>query len=209
MDNLTVVKHPLISHWITVLRNKTTKPQDFRAAMDNVTQHLFIEASQSLPLSEIKVETPLATTTGETIASQVVLVPILRAGQGMVDPILRQVPNALVGYLGMYRDEESFSPVSYYFKLPEIENRAHIFVIDPMLATGGSSSLALTHVKKKTNSEHITFLCIIAAPEGVQRLNKEHPDVHIYTTTLDERLNEHAFIVPGLGDAGDRQYNTL
>jgi len=209
MNNFTLVKHPLISHWITVLRNKTTKPSNFRTAMDNVTQYLFIEASQQLPVHDIDVETPLAMTKGVELDTQVVLVPILRAGQGMVDPILRQVPNARVGYLGMYRDEESFSPVSYYFKLPDIEDRAHIFVIDPMLATGGSSSLALTHVKKKTNSEHITFLCIIAAPEGVERLNKEHPDVHIYTTALDERLNEHAFIVPGLGDAGDRQYNTL
>jgi len=209
MNNFTLVKHPLISHWITVLRDKTTKPSNFRTAMDNVTQYLFIEASQQLPVHDIDVETPLAMTTGEELDTQVVLVPILRAGQGMVDPILRQVPNARVGYLGMYRDEESFSPVSYYFKLPEIEDRAHIFVIDPMLATGGSSSLALTHVKKKTNSEHITFLCIIAAPEGVERLNKEHPDVHILTTALDERLNENAFIVPGLGDAGDRQYNTL
>lgn len=209
MNNFTLVKHPLISHWITVLRDKTTKPSNFRTAMDNVTQYLFIEASQQLPVHDIDVETPLAMTKGEELDTQVVLVPILRAGQGMVDPILRQVPNARVGYLGMYRDEESFSPVSYYFKLPDIEDRAHIFVIDPMLATGGSSSLALTHVKKKTNSEHITFLCIIAAPEGVERLNKEHPDVHIFTTALDERLNEHAFIVPGLGDAGDRQYNTL
>jgi len=209
MNNLTIVEHPLISHWISVMRNKNTVPADFRTAMDNVTQYLFIEASQYLPVRSVDVETPLAHTEGSWLDTQVVLVPILRAGQGMVDPILRQVPNARVGYLGMYRDEESFKPVSYYFKLPDIEDKAHIFVIDPMLATGGSSSLALTHVKKKTNSTEIVFLCIIAAPEGVERLNKEHPDVHIYTTALDEKLNENAFIVPGLGDAGDRQYNTL
>ena len=209
MDNLTLVEHPLVSHWITVLRDKTTKPADFRRAMANVTRHLFIRASEDLPATQVTVETPLAKTTGAIIDTEIVLVPILRAGQGMVDPILEAVPNALVGYLGMYRDEQSLDPVSYYFRLPEISDDSHIFVIDPMLATGGSSSLALSHVKEKTNSHNITFLCIISAPEGVKRLNNEHPDVHIYTSALDKRLNDDAFIVPGLGDAGDRQYNTL
>lgn len=209
MDNLTLIEHPLISHWITVLRDKTTKPADFRRAMANVTRHLFIRASQDLPATDVNVETPLAETSGSVIDTEIVLVPILRAGQGMVDPILEAVPNALVGYLGMYRDEESLHPVSYYFRLPEISDDSHIFVIDPMLATGGSSSLALSHVKEKTDTDNITFLCIISAPEGVERLNNEHPDVHIYTSALDDRLNDDAFIVPGLGDAGDRQYNTV
>ncbi|MCF7804114.1 MAG: uracil phosphoribosyltransferase [Candidatus Marinimicrobia bacterium] len=209
MTNLTLVEHPLISHWITVLRNKQTRPADFRRAMANVTRHLFFHATEDLPATDVTVETPLASTGGQLIDTEIVLVPILRAGQGMVDPILETVPDALVGYLGMYRDEESLDPVSYYFRLPDISDDSHIFVIDPMLATGGSSSLALTHVKKQTDSTNVTFLCIIAAPEGVERLNDEHPDIHIYTSALDEKLNDDAFIVPGLGDAGDRQYNTL
>lgn len=208
MKNLTLINHPLVSHWITVLRNRETNPAQFRRAMANVTRHVFYEASKTLPLRSESVETPLAGTTGELIDTQLVLVPILRAGQGMVDPILEELPDARVGYLGMYRDEESLNPVSYYFRLPDISDSPHIFVIDPMLATGGSSSLALSHVKKKTDVENLEFLCIIAAPEGVKRLNEEHPDVHIYTAALDEKLNDQAFIVPGLGDAGDRQYNT-
>ncbi len=208
MKNLTLINHPLVSHWITVLRNKDTRPAHFRRAMANVTRHVFYEASKTLPLQTAPVQTPIEETTGEYINTNLVLVPILRAGQGMVDPILEELPDAQVGYLGMYRDEESLNPVSYYFRLPEISNSSHIFVIDPMLATGGSSSLALSHVKQKTDVKKLEFLCIIAAPEGVKRLNEEHPDVHIYTAALDEKLNDQAFIVPGLGDAGDRQYNT-
>jgi len=209
MKNFTLVEHPIISHWITVLRDKQTLPADFRKAMSNVTRYVFAEAAKNLPLKEISVNTPIAATQGFSLKKQLVLVPILRAGQGMVDPILDEVPNALVGYLGMYRDEQKHTPVSYYFKLPDIDDNSCIFVIDPMLATGGSASLALRHIKEKTRSKEISFLCIIAAPEGIKKINTEHPDVQIYCSALDKKLNENAFIVPGLGDAGDRQYNTL
>lgn len=208
MHNLTVIETPLSAHWVTVLRDRETKPPQFRQAMANVTRYVFTEAARDIPLREITVRTPLQETTGTVIDTQVVLVPILRAGQGMVDPILEYLPDARVGYLGMYRDEQSLNPVSYYFRLPEIENNSQIYVIDPMLATGGSASLALKLVKEQTRSEYIKFLCIIAAPEGIKRLNDDHPHVRIYTAVLDEQLNEDAFIVPGLGDAGDRQYNT-
>ncbi len=208
MSELHVVDHPLITHKLSIMRNRKTGSKDFRELLDEIAMLMGYEITRDLPLEDVTIETPLTKMTAKMISGKkLAIVPILRAGLGMVDGLLRLVPVAKVGHIGLYRDPETHMPVEYYCKLPyDIEDRITILV-DPMLATGGSASDALTMLKKK-GVKNIRMMCLVAAPEGVRKLQEDHPDVDIYTAGLDERLNEHAYIVPGLGDAGDRIFGT-
>ncbi|ACR80149.1 MULTISPECIES: uracil phosphoribosyltransferase [Kosmotoga] len=207
MRNLMVVNHPLIQHKLSILRNKDTGPKEFRELTREITLLLTYEATRHLPTYETKIETPLCATTGKMIEDKkVTVVPILRAGLGMVEGVLSLMPNASVGFVGLYRDPQTIRPVEYYCKLPKL-NDNEIFVLDPMLATGFSSAVAIDMVKK-AGGKRISLMCLIAAPEGVKEIVNTHPDVRIFTASLDERLNDHAYILPGLGDAGDRLYRT-
>lgn len=208
MGKIFVMDHPLIAHKVTMLRNKDTSVKDFRELVYEIALLMGYEATHDLPTEEVTVETPLMVTTGRQIKRQVALVPILRAGLGMVDAIMRIVPAAKVGHVGLYRDPKTHKPVEYYCKLPtDIEER-QVLVLDPMLATGGSAVAAIDFIKKR-GANNIKFMCIIAAPEGIEVLSKAHPDVDIYIAAKDEKLNEHCYILPGLGDAGDRLFGTL
>lgn len=202
------ITHPLVKHHLSILRNKDTSNQQFRHSLRQLTGFVAVEATNELELEQYSVETPVQTTTGSRIAQRVGLVPILRAGIGMVEPVLELLPIAEVWHIGLYRDEETASPVSYYNKL--IDGRAvdMAFVLDPMLATGGSACLACQALTDWGVKE-IKMLSIIAAPEGIEHLGKEFPQVSVYTCAIDEMLNENKFIVPGLGDAGDRIFNTF
>lgn len=205
---LTIVDHPLIQHKLCIMRDEQTGPKEFRELVREITLLLVYEATRYLPTYERELKTPLMTMRGRMIEDKkVTVVPILRAGLGMVEGVLSLMPNASVGYIGIYRDPETIRPVEYYSKLPRIDDATQIFVLDPMLATGVSSSWALKIVKK-SGAKNISLMCLIAAPEGVKLIEKQHPDVKIFTAALDERLNDHAYIVPGLGDAGDRLYRT-
>ena len=208
MSELHVVDHPLITHKLSIMRNRKTGSKDFRELLDEIAMLMGYEIPRDLPLEDITIETPITKMTAKMISGKkLAIVPILRAGLGMVDGLLRLVPVAKVGHIGLYRDPDTHLPVEYYCKLPyDIEDRITILV-DPMLATGGSASDALTLLKKK-GVKNIRMMCLVAAPEGVAKLQEDHPDVDIYTAGLDERLNEHAYIVPGLGDAGDRIFGT-
>lgn len=208
MSELHVVDHPLITHKLSIMRNRKTGSKDFRELLDEIAMLMGYEITRDLPLEDITIETPITKMTAKMISGKkLAIVPILRAGLGMVDGLLRLVPVAKVGHIGLYRDPDTHLPVEYYCKLPyDIEDRITILV-DPMLATGGSASDALTLLKKK-GVKNIRMMCLVAAPEGVAKLQEDHPDVDIYTAGLDERLNEHAYIVPGLGDAGDRIFGT-
>ncbi len=211
MKNIHVIEHPLIEHKLTIIRDKKTGTKDFREIVNEIARLLAYEVSRDLPLKDIEIETPLVKTTEKTLAGKkVVVVPILRAGLGMVDGILDLIPAARVGHVGLYRDEETMEPVEYFVKMPnDLENR-ELYIVDPMLATGGSAIAAIDSVLERgAKAENIKFICIVAAPEGVKTLQKAHPDVEIFTASLDEKLNEDAYIVPGLGDAGDRLYGTL
>lgn len=209
MGKLTKIEdHPLIKHKVTILRNKDTGTNEFRKVVGEISMLLGYEATKNLQIEEKEVETPLCHTKGYVLSGKKLgLVPILRAGLGMVDGLLELVPSAKVGHIGLYRDPETMEPVEYYSKLPLDVSEREIFVLDPMLATGGSASAAITLLKQK-GCEKIRLLCIIGAPKGVETIQREHPDVDIYLATLDERLNEDAYIVPGLGDAGDRLFGT-
>lgn len=212
MDNkFHVMKHPLIEHKLTILRQTTTGTKDFREIVNEIARLLAYEVSRDLPLEEIEIETPIVKTTQKTLAGKkVVVVPILRAGLGMVDGILDLIPAARVGHVGLYRDEETMQPVEYFVKMPSNLEERQLYVVDPMLATGGSAIAAIDSVLERgAKIENIKFICIVAAPEGVKALQEAHPDVEVYTAALDEKLNEQAYIVPGLGDAGDRLYGTL
>lgn len=212
MDNkFHVMKHPLIEHKLTILRQTTTGTKDFREIVNEIARLLAYEVSRDLPLEEIEIETPIVKTTQKTLAGKkVVVVPILRAGLGMVDGILDLIPAARVGHVGLYRDEETMQPVEYFVKMPSNLEERQLYVVDPMLATGGSAIAAIDSVLERgAKIENIKFICIVAAPEGVKALQEAHPNVEIYTAALDEKLNEQAYIVPGLGDAGDRLYGTL
>lgn len=204
---LTVVDHPLLMRALTTLRDKRTPYGEFRRTMADVSSILAYEALRTLPVKEIRIETPLEATAGYRLAREVVVVPVLRAGLGLVDGFVRYVPEARVGHLGMYRDEQSHEPVDYYSNVPPQAQDARVFVVDPMLATGGSASGAINHLKRRGASD-LTFVCLVAAPEGVARLEEYHPDVQIVTAALDRELDENAFIRPGLGDAGDRIFGT-
>ncbi len=208
MKNVTIFDHPLIQHKTSILRNKDTSNKEFRELVEEITMLMCYEALRDLPLEDVEIETPITKTVQKMIkGKKLAVVPILRAGLGMVNGLLKLVPSAKVGHIGMYRDEETMIPHPYYCKLPkDIENRL-IVVVDPMLATGGSAIDAISQIKAVGGS-NIKFLCLIAAPEGIDALTKAHPDVQIYCANVDEKLNEKCYIVPGLGDAGDRIFGT-
>lgn len=209
MDRKVVIfDHPLIQHKLSILRNKETSTKDFRELVNEIAMLMMFEATRDLPVEEINVETPCGIAKCKQLAGRkLAFVPILRAGLGMVDGCLKMVPSARVGHIGLYRDEETHTPVEYYCKLPgDIEER-DVYVTDPMLATGGSAVDAIAQIKLR-NPRKIVFMCIIAAPEGLEVLKKAHPDVDIYCASLDEKLNEDCYIIPGLGDAGDRIFGT-
>ena len=208
MSKLYVMNHPLIQHKITMLRNEKTTVKDFRELANEIARLMGYEATKDLDLADIKVKTPITETMGKTIVKQVAIVPILRAGLGMVDALMSLIPAAKVGHVGLYRDPETHEPVEYYCKLPTDIEKRQVLVTDPMLATGGSAIAAINFIKKR-GANRIKLMNIIAAPEGVEAVQKAHPDVDIYVGALDERLNENCYIVPGLGDAGDRLFGTL
>lgn len=208
MSKVKIMEHPLIQHKIGIMRVKTTSTKEFRDLVSEVAMLICYEATRDLALADIEIETPLVKTTVKEIAGKkLCIVPILRAGLHMADGILNLIPNAKVGHIGMYRNEETLEPVEYFCKLPSDAADREIFVVDPMLATGGSASAAIRQLKAR-GIKKIRFLCLIAAPEGVKFLEEHHPDVNIYIGALDERLNEQGYILPGLGDAGDRIYGT-
>lgn len=208
LPNLTIVQHPLIRHKISLLRQADQSKKTFRELVDEISMLMAYEITRDLPLQEIDVETPLERTTGHTIAGKkLTLVPVLRAGLGMVEGILRLVPSARVGHVGVYRDHDTLEPVEYYFKIPADAANRRFFVLDPMLATGGSASAAVQFLKD-AGAGSIILVCLVAAPEGVRRLNADHPDLPVYTAALDRELNEKGYILPGLGDAGDRLFGT-
>lgn len=207
MTNLTVVNHPLLKRDISILRRAETPHGVFRKTISDASAILAYEVMRDIGLREVDVKGPLETSTGFVVSDNVVVVPIMRAGLGMVDGFVRFIPEARVGHLGMYRDESTLAPVDYYSSLPAGLDTARIFVVDPMLATGGSATGAIQLLKDR-GATSIAFVCLLAAPEGVERLGIEHPDVPILTASLEERLDENAFIRPGLGDAGDRIFGT-
>ena len=208
MAKVVVMDHPLIQHEIGVIRNIETGTKDFRQTISEIAMLITYEATRNLPLSDVEIETPICKTVAKALkGKKMAIVPILRAGLGMVDGVLAMIPAAKVGHIGLYRDPETHDPVEYYCKLPADCEEREVFVVDPMLATGGSSAAAIQMLKDR-GCKKIHFMCIIAAPEGVKRMQDEHPDVDIYIGALDEKLNEHAYIVPGLGDAGDRIFGT-
>lgn len=209
MDNMVnIMTHPLISHKLTIMRNKETSVKDFRECAHEVALLLGYEATKDLKLKDYEIATPICKTTGKQIERQVALVPILRAGLGMVDALMDLIPAAKIGHIGLYRNEETLEPVEYYCKLPTDIAERQVLVLDPMLATGGSAVAAINFIKKR-GAKNIKFVCIIAAPVGIETLRKAHPDVEIFCGALDEKLNENGYIVPGLGDAGDRLFGTL
>lgn len=206
--NLVVPGHPLIRHKVSLLRDKRTTVKDFRELVSEIAMLLAYEVTKELPTESVPIETPLERMTGEKVAGKkLALVPILRAGLGMVDGVLSLVPSARVGHVGMYRDHDTLQPVPYYFKAPAPPEQRDFYLLDPMLATGGSAVDACTTLKK-AGARSIRFLCIVAAPEGVEKMLAAHPDVPIYAAALDRELNAHGYILPGLGDAGDRIFGT-
>ena len=208
MNNVVIFNHPLIQHKTTILRQKSTTNKEFRELVEEITMLMCYESLRDLPLEEVEIETPITKTTQKMIkGKKLAIVPILRAGLGMVNGMLRLVPSAKVGHIGMYRDEETMQPHEYYCKLPPDIDKRLIVVVDPMLATGGSAIDAISQIKSY-GGKHIKFLCLIAAPEGFEALNQAHPDVEIFCANVDECLNEKCYIVPGLGDAGDRIFGT-
>lgn len=208
MSKVVIMDHPLIQHKIGIMRIKTTTTKEFRDLVAEVAMLICYEATRELPLADVEIETPLTKTTAKEIAGKkLCIVPILRAGLHMADGILNLIPNAKVGHIGMYRNEETLEPVEYFCKLPPDAADREIFVVDPMLATGGSAIAAIRQLKERGISR-IHFLCLIAAPEGVKALQAAHPDVDVYIGAMDERLNANGYILPGLGDAGDRIYGT-
>lgn len=204
---LNLLKHPLLTHKLAILRRKETSTKDFRETLDEIAGLMAYEITRDLPLKRITIETPIEECQTEELAMDVVLVPVLRAGLGMVDGISNLIPTAKIGHIGMYRDHETLKPTTYYSKFPDNLAGAVVMVLDPMLATGGSSTDAI-QVLKDRGAKTIKLVCIVGAPEGVERISHDHPDVQIYLAALDEKLNEYGYIVPGLGDAGDRLFGT-
>lgn len=209
MAELHIIDHPLIQHKLTIMRNRKTGSKDFRELLREIAMLMGYEITRDLPLEDVQIETPLCPMVGKKISGKkLAIVPILRAGIGMVDGLLSLIPVAKVGHIGLYRDPETHLPVEYYCKLPPDVAERTVFVVDPMLATGGSAADALTKIKERGVTD-LRLLCLVGAPEGVKKVQEVHPDVPIYLAALDERLNEHAYILPGLGDAGDRIFGTL
>ena len=207
MKNLTLIEHPLVKRDLTLLRDKRTPSNLFRAILRRASIVMAYEVTRDIKMKPVSVRTPLETTKGSVIAHPVVLVPILRAGLGLVGGFVEVIPDARVGHIGLYRNEETLQPVDYYFKVPRNINKALVFVLDPMLATGGSGAAAITYLKRK-GARNICFVSLVAAPEGVRTLSKAHPDVKIFSCSLDRKLNNRGYILPGLGDAGDRIFGT-
>ncbi|MEC2076011.1 uracil phosphoribosyltransferase [Metabacillus fastidiosus] len=208
MGKVYVFDHPLIQHKLTYIRDKSTGTKEFRELVDEVATLMAFEITRDLPLKEVEVETPVCMAKSKVLSGKKLgIIPILRAGIGMVEGILKLIPAAKVGHIGLYRDPETLTPVEYYVKLPSDVEERDFIVVDPMLATGGSAVEAINSLKKR-GAKHIKFMCLIAAPEGVEEVKKNHPDVDIYIAALDEKLNDHGYIVPGLGDAGDRLFGT-
>jgi uracil phosphoribosyltransferase len=208
MDTLTIVQHPLIQHKVTLLRDRRTPTKIFKELLDEIAMLMAYEATSDLPLEPTEVDTPLERTAGVRVSGKkLVLVPILRAGLGMVEGVLRLVPGARVGHIGLYRDHDTLEPVDYYFRVPGDAAARDFFVLDPMLATGGSAVSAVGSLKR-AGATRIKFLCVVAAPSGLERLAKAHPDVQVYCAAVDRELNTHGYILPGLGDAGDRLFGT-
>lgn len=208
MSKVVIMEHPLIQHKIGIIRRTETGSRDFRQLVSEIAMLMCYEATRDLKLTDVEIDTPMIhTTVKELEGKKLAVIPILRAGLGMVDGMLTMIPAAKVGHIGLYRNEETLEPVEYYCKLPQDCAERDVFVVDPMLATGGSSSAAITMLKNR-GVKNIRFMCIIAAPEGVRRMQKEHPDVDLYVGALDDHLNENGYIVPGLGDAGDRIFGT-
>jgi uracil phosphoribosyltransferase len=206
--NLTVLAHPLIQHKITLLRDRRTSTRDFKQLVNEIAMLMAYEVTKDLPLEPVDIETPLERTRGHQVAGKkLTLVPILRAGLGMVEGIAQLSPSARVGHIGLYRDHDTLEPVDYYFKIPSGEQDRDFFVLDPMLATGGSAVAAVTALKR-AGAQRIRFLCLVSAPEGVRRMLEAHPDIPVYTAALDRGLNDRGYILPGLGDAGDRLFGT-
>ena len=208
MSKLYEMDHPLIKVKVSMLRDKNTPVKQFRDLAYEISLLMGYEATKDLELSDYELETPITKTTGKYMEKQVALVPILRAGLGMVDAMMSIIPAAKVGHVGLYRDLETLEPVEYYCKLPTDIEKRQVLVLDPMLATGGSSSAAIQFIKNR-GANKIKLVCLIGAPEGIKKVMKDHPDVDIYVAAVDEKLNEHGYIVPGLGDAGDRLFGTL
>ena len=208
MPNTIVSNHPLIQHKLSILRDKNTKPNEFRSLVSELGTLLCYEATRDLPLVSKVIETPLMQTTTNVLAEKIALIPILRAGLGMVDGIWNLIPNACVLHIGLYRNEETLKPVEYYNKLANYRTVEHCLILDPMLATGGSA-IAVADILKKWGAKSIRFVGLIGAPEGVEALHKAHPDIDIHLAAIDEKLNENGYILPGLGDAGDRQFGTV
>ena len=209
MSKVYVMDHPLIQHKVGIIRREEVGSKDFRQMISEIAMLMCYESTRNLKLQDVKIKTPICETTVKELAGKkLAVVPILRAGLGMVEGMLAMIPAAKVGHIGLYRDPETLEPVEYYCKLPSDCNEREVYVVDPMLATGGSCVAAIQMLKEK-GVKNIHFMCIIASPEGVERLQKEHPDVDIYIAALDEKLNDHGYIVPGLGDAGDRIFGTI
>ncbi|MBI4546143.1 MAG: uracil phosphoribosyltransferase [Gemmatimonadetes bacterium] len=206
--NLTLIEHPLIQHKLATLRDRATSKKSFRELVDEISMLMAYEATKDLPLEAVPVETPLEATTGYVVSGKkLTLVPILRAGLGMVEGVLRLVPSARVGHIGLYREHETLQPVDYYFKIPGEPEARDFILLDPMLATGGSA-VAAVHSLKAHGAARVRFMCLVAAPEGVQRMLDAHPDVQVFAAALDRQLDERGYILPGLGDAGDRLFGT-
>lgn len=208
MKNTTIIDHPLIQHKVSMLRDKNTNTKEFRELVSEIAMLMGYEVTRNMPLKEVEIETPMGMAKTKVISGKKLgIVPILRAGLGMVDAMLKLIPSAKVGHIGLYRDPDTLKPVEYYCKLPVDAEEREIVVLDPMLATGGSASAAIDYIKKQ-GVKSIRLMCLIASTEGIKRINKEHPDVSIYTAAVDEKLNDHGYIIPGLGDAGDRLFGT-
>ncbi len=206
--NFYIVDHPLVKADITILRDVNTDCENFRYAVSRISIIIAVKLCEDLRIKSTPVTTPLEETDGYKISEQIVIVPVLRAGLGMVDGFLQIIPDAKVGHIGLERDEETLKPIEYYYKTPANLNKHKVFLVDPMLATGGSASAAVSFLKKR-GAGNITFACLVAAPEGINKLNEDHPDVLVYGAALDRELNEKGYILPGLGDAGDRTFGTL